>query len=317
MHDFVVCVRSVKNGSFSNEPGPTYFLQVPEQADAIHISHKVSKKSEWVTRVTNDAKHDTSMEENSCGDILVFIHGYNNHQDTVLKRHRLIKKSLSQFGYRGTVVSFDWPSADSALNYLEDRKDAKKTALKLVDDCISLFAHLQSNDCHINVHLLAHSTGAYVVREAFDDADDRPAIAARSWSVSQIMFIGADISARSMSAGNSKTSSIYRHCVRLTNYSNPYDSALKLSNVKRVGVAPRVGRVGLPEEIPHNAVNVDCGNFYDANESLIDSIGNKSHSWYIGNDSFTQDMKLTIDGDIDRHSIPTRVLENRQLHLKF
>jgi len=174
---------------------------------------------------------------------------------------------------------------------------------------------MQEENCKINVHLLAHSTGAYVVREAFDDADDRPGVALSNWSVSQIMFIGADVSSKSMSAENAKSSSIYRHCVRLTNYSNPYDAALKLSNVKRVGVAPRVGRIGLPNEIPDNAVNVNCGAYYDKNESSIKSIGTKSHSWYIGDSKFTKDMFHTITGDIDRHSIPTRVLENEKLFL--
>lgn len=36
-------------------------------------------------------------------------------------------------------------------------------------------------------------------------------------------------------------------------------SVLKLSNVKRVGVAPRAGRVGFPESAPAKAVGVDCG----------------------------------------------------------
>jgi len=116
-----------------------------------------------------------------------------------------------------------------------------------VDDCIALFSSIQRPDCRINVHLLAHSTGAYVVREAFDDADDRPAVAQRNWMVSQIALIGGDVSSQSMSEGNATTESLMRHCVRLTNYSNPYDSVLKLSNVKRLGAAPRVGRVGLPE----------------------------------------------------------------------
>ena len=144
------------------------------------------------------------------GDILVFIHGYNNDQQVVLERHRQLKKDLKASGYKGAVISFDWPSASSTLNYLEDRSDAKKTALKLVDDCIKLFTITQQKGCELNVHLLAHSTGAYVIREAFDDADDRKSIASTNWSVSQIAFIGADVSSKSMAERDSKSVS-YTH----------------------------------------------------------------------------------------------------------
>lgn len=36
----------------------------------------------------------------------------------------------------------------------------------------------------MHVHVLAYSMGAFVVREAFDDADDRRRIAAVNWTVS-------------------------------------------------------------------------------------------------------------------------------------
>lgn len=315
MSDYVICVRNVEKGKFGNEPGATYFLEVPSGKTSMEVNQKVPKKLDWFKTVLKNGVVGKDDNGNECGDILVFIHGYNNSQSTVLKRHRQIKKSLKKEGFKGEVVSFDWPSADRTLNYLEDRSDAKQTAIKLVDDCIKVFASMQEDKCQINVHLLAHSTGAYVVREAFDDADDRPSVAASNWTVSQIMFIGADVSSGSMSSDNAKSSSIYRHCIRLTNYSNPFDAALKLSNVKRVGVAPRVGRIGLPSVIPENAVNVNCGNYYDENESAIESIGTKSHSWYIGNEQFTKDMFFTISGDIDRHSIPTRVVKNGELYL--
>ncbi len=317
MSDFIMSVRSIVKGEFSNEPGKTYFLAVPESADDIKPSKKmIVKKSDWFKSVLSNAVIEQDENGEDCGDILVFIHGYNNSQKTLLKRHRQIKTSMAACGYKGEVVSFDWPSAKSSLNYLEDRCDAKATALRLVTDCIKAFSVMQSATCKINAHLLAHSTGAYVVREAFDDADDRPAVAAFNWTVSQILLIGADISAKSMGAGNAKSSSIYRHCVRLTNYSNPYDSVLKLSNVKRVGVAPRAGRVGLPAEVPGHAVNVNCGVYYQANAETLHPIGSKSHSWYIGNETFTKDMLCTIRGDIDRYQMPTRMVDNGKLYLK-
>ncbi len=244
--------------------------------------------------------------------MLVFIHGYNNTIPDILARHQILKQDLPAHGFDGALVSFDWPCDDVALAYLADRQRAKETAFQLVKDCIVLLAQRQSEGgCDVNVHLLAHSTGAYVVREAFDDADDRNAIAAANWTVSQLALIAGDISSGSMALGNASSELIYRHCIRLTNYSNPYDEVLQLSNVKRVGVAPRVGRVGLPTEMPPTAVNVDCGEHYQTISQLPappTMTGVRSHSWYFGDALFTEDLAQTLNGNLDRGVITTRSL---------
>jgi esterase/lipase superfamily enzyme len=48
------------------------------------------------------------------------------------------------------------------------------------------------------IYLLAHSTGAYVIREAFDDADDNDQIAKTNWTVSQIALIAGDIASATL-----------------------------------------------------------------------------------------------------------------------
>lgn len=310
MPDYVITARAAQGSAFSDDPGPTCFLQVPDGAHTIVPSNAISR-DEWVRNVI--AKAGRKLDETGVtrGDVLVFIHGYDNEPPIVLERHRRLQADLPKYGYSGAVVSFDWPAKQVALAYLEDREKAKLTALRLVKDCIELFARMQSGgDCDINVHLLAHSTGAYVVREAFDDADDRRTIAAVNWTASQIAFIGADLSAASMSAGNPETKSIYRHCIRLTNYASPFDKVLQLSNVKRAGFAPRVGRVGLPPDAPMQAVNIDCGEYYQAMIQIRpkeDIIGYPSHSWHIGDPVFTEDLAHTLNGDLDRSAIRTRL----------
>jgi esterase/lipase superfamily enzyme len=213
-------------------------------------------------------------------------------------------------GFFGTVVSFDWPSYDTALAYVPDREKAKLTAFALVRDGIWRLARMQSQlDCDINMHVLAHSIGAFVVREAFDDADDRNAISTINWTVSQIALISGDISGSSMAAGDVGAESVYRHCVRLTNYSNGHDEVLQLSNVKRVGSAPRVGRVGLPDAAPASAVNVDCSRYYET--AVAPHAGGlagagASHSWQFGDPVFTADLASTLNGNLDRGAIATR-----------
>lgn len=311
---FVMCARAVEDDKFIAEPGPTLYLLVPE-GELPTPAHATKKPDAWFKRLRRAATwgKDARDPSRDRGDLLVFVHGYNNEQETVLQRHSQLKSDLTGAGFKGEVLSFDWPSEAMALNYLEDRHDAKLTAMQLVSDGIAALASQQTPDCAINIHLLGHSTGAYVIREAFDDADDSR-LANNGWTVSQIALIGADVSASSMSAGNSSTDSLYRHCARLTNYSNLSDSVLKLSNAKRLGVAPRVGRVGLPVDSPSKAVNVDCTAYFsilstDQTVHAADQhaeIGTFDHSWHIGNELFARDLFETLRGDLDRTVIPTR-----------
>lgn len=323
MDDFVICVRNTRKRNagqeFGNEPGPTKFLKVPE--DRYPEPSQAIKKRDWVEEVIDDATTGKSqISGKPTGDVLVFIHGYNNSQEIVLDRHRRLKQDLATLGYGGSVVSYDWPSAACPLNYMEDRDDAEDTARRLRDDCISLFSSQQAAGCEINVHLLGHSTGAFVIREAFTDADKKTPIKNRPWKVSQIALIGADISSRSMSESSAKCKSLYRHCVRLTNYQNPFDSVLKLSNVKRIGVSPRAGRIGLPDDASEKAVNVNCGYYFkglreDELVQGVDYYGSFDHSWHLGDMRFTEDLMLTIAGDTDRNAIPTREFVDGELRL--
>lgn len=319
--DYVFTVRRVRKGQFVAEPGSTYFLKVPADAHDISPDQRIGSAGsgmpdKWAKEVMAQAKSGTDpVTSEPVGDILIYVHGFNTPTTVMLERTRKIRKGLAAHGYQGAVVSFDWPSASSALNYLEDRSDAKTTARLLVDAGIAGFARRQTADCRINVHLLAHSMGAFVVREAFDDADDRPVIAGASWSVSQILLVSGDVSAASMAEGNPKSSSLYRHCVRLTNYSNPMDAALSLSNVKRVGVSPRVGRVGLPQQRPGKAVEVDTGAYYKANKDSFAHLDNASHTWYFDDPVFYKDTFETLRGDVDRNLIAQRSGSHSQLHL--
>jgi hypothetical protein len=147
--------------------------------------------------------------------------------------------------------------------------------------------------------------GAFVTREAFTKADDADELAGKTWRTSQILLIAGDISARSLRATDPRTEGMYRNCTRLTCYSNRHDGVLGLSNVKRAGVMPRAGRIGLPDEAPTSAVNVDCSDYWTTIPATQPVIGNREHSWHIGDPVFTRDMIDTLSGT-DRQVISTR-----------
>jgi alpha-beta hydrolase superfamily lysophospholipase len=164
--DYCITTRAPAGSAYGNKPGKTAFVAVPDGKDDFGTKQRM-RPADWVRAVLKQipaARDATGMLRR---DLLVFIHGYDNTPGIVLQRHRRLRADLRDASYVGGVVSFDWPSGDVALAYLDDREKAKQTAFALVRDCIELFARTQlSPDCDVNVHLLAHSTGAYVVREA-------------------------------------------------------------------------------------------------------------------------------------------------------
>ena len=300
-----ISIRKIQGGSFADQPelGAARYLRIPDE-EVPSPRHQIGPV-QWTKEIIGLFPNS---DKGPAGDVLFFVHGYNNRVGDVDTRHRLLQAGLAENNFFCPVISFDWPSGASALAYLKDRDHAKITAVRLVNAGIKLFVKAQSSQCNIRVHVLGHSTGAFAIREAFDHADDGQAAAA-NWTAGQLVLIAGDVSATSFSAHDSETESTYRHCYRLTNYSNGYDEVLQISNVKRIGLAPRIGRVGLPDDAPPKAINVDCSSHfrttYGESDGTTDFL-TKSHSWHFSDAVFHRDLAITLRGTIDRELIPTR-----------
>lgn len=310
---FLICTREVdKNGNFLPEPGDTTFLKVAAAKHAYSKADAISR-DRWEKLVIAAADGVEDEITGSTGDILFFVHGYNNDIPTVLWRTRTLQELLAAQNWKGLVIGFDWPSDNSTLNYLEDRIDASQVAQRLVTEALQMLVDAQFppdpkvTPCKVNVHLLGHSTGAYVIMEAFAVASKKGDLFKKPWRISQVAFIGGDVSSASLANTSGWAAPMYDRIFRLTNYSNRYDKVLGVSNMKRFGTAPRAGRVGLPDSIPSRAVNVDCSDYFlskDPKQSVF--VGTFNHSWHIGDPEFTLDLALTLEGEIDRQAIPTR-----------
>ncbi|MBL8863080.1 MAG: alpha/beta hydrolase [Planctomycetes bacterium] len=308
--DHVLTMRNVPkaDGRFGGSAAKTRFLVVPDGAKEPLASHEVGRKS-WFDGLRDAFPPDA--QGGRSGHLLAYVHGYNNSPRNVLDRHRLLVRALRKAGWDGVLLSFDWPSEGTTIQYMEDRREVRGVAERLVTDLILPFVKYRESDCDVNVSLIAHSMGGYLVREAFLDADDTRVIAESNWSIGQVVFVGADVSSSCFRVGTRDSRCFERHCARFTNYFTPQDAALKVSNMKRMGLAPRVGRVGLPNESTSRFVDVDCARrFVKIDErSWKDQggFGEFSHSWYFGDAVFAQDLAYTLLGDIDRNYIPTRV----------
>jgi hypothetical protein len=240
------------------------------------------------------------------GDILFLVHGFNVTHDDARALHLKCVAALASAGWSGQVVSYDWPSDGLVFAYLPDRFNARAAASALVTAGIALLERMQRQDCAINVHVMAHSTGAFVVQQAFTwSYQDVPA----GWKVGQLMFAAADVDYTVFSAGTSTASMFKQHAARLTAYCSRYDKALLVSDAKRLDLAPRLGRVGLPADAPPMMCEVDCSDlFAKAYPDLAQQLDPvTTHTFYFDQPEFWRDVVLTLGGGIDRSVIPTRL----------
>jgi esterase/lipase superfamily enzyme len=309
--DYVLTIRNISNGAFGEGIGSINYLRVPRGVDVPTPDmavRSVRDQRKWIAEVSALADANPNPQSISeCGDVLVFIHGFNNSLQESLQRQRLIAANLKAENWSGVVVGFDWPAHNSVLAYLEDRWQASKVAIDLVQNCIRRLSEGQDSGCKTNVHLLGHSTGAYVIMDAFANAEKDGDLHASPWRVAQVAFIAGDVATSSLSRDSDWSAPMFGRILRLTNYSNPYDAVLAASNAKRLGVEPRAGRVGLPPDANAKAFNVNCGEYF----KTIDPHAGPSeltftHSWYFGDRVFARDLAMTLEGAIDRSAITTR-----------
>ena len=317
MSSFVLCVRDRVSGEdeFSGGFGAVSYLQIPDNENVPRPSHKTGGVKPWLDAIVREATPSGAIPGSEL-DIVFFVHGYNTSPEESLKRQRLVQKELLARGFNCILIGFDWPTAGSAALYVYDRFEAQKAACLLVKGGIIPSANYTLKDCPISIHLMAHSMGGFVVREAFRAVDKgRNSELANDWRIGQLILFAADISSGCFALNDTQMVPVFNHCGRLTNYFSGYDKALAVANVKNIDISSRVGRVGMPTDTPAHAkaVDVDCGPRYasvrenerkQALETDID--GMVSHSWYLGDPICYDDLALTLKGQVDRNSIPTR-----------
>lgn len=269
--------------TFSNNPATLtrYFRNQPTAGGAGHDS-RVDLAS-WIAEVLDSAETP---------DILIYVHGFNTSHREMLDRHRIIADRMAASGYRGAVVSFDWPSNGSVFAYPADRANAKTVAPFLVAD--GIFALRQAAPGH-RLHILAHSMGAYLVVRGFSEHGG-------NWRVGEVLFVAADVERRFMANGAWAALVMARHCKRLTNYYNIHDEVLDLPKLLLMG-GERAGRVGLTPPIPANHQDLYCAAQYEAN--VADKSHFNSHRWYFADDGFYRDVALTVAGTAAA-AMPTR-----------
>jgi|GEM_PF-696753 len=303
MTQFMITTRKASN---DDAVGPARYITFDDAAGP--DTDLGTNPRRWLAQLMGTfpkAATNTRGDPQRVGDILFLVHGFNVSHAAAKAFHMQCAAGLAQAGWQGQLISYDWPSDGLVFAYLADRAHARAAASSLVTAGIAVLEQAQKADCSVNVHVLAHSMGCFVTQQAFTWAyQDVPP----DWKIGQLMMAAADVDATVFSASHYSAQMFARHAGRLTAYCNSYDKALMVSAAKRLDLAPRMGRVGLPADTPDMMCEVDCTAYFHQAYPDIEAEMSPltTHCFYFAQPEFWQDVTLTLAGGIDRSVFPTR-----------
>ncbi len=227
--------------------------------------------------------------EGTTKDVLIHVHGFNTTQPTMLKRHQQIEAGLRAKGYKGAVVSYDWPNRGKGTPaaYQGDLTDRAPVISRfLVEDAILPFL---SMDWNPRVHLFAHSMGAFVITDGFSQFGDSFGPGTAPWKVNHILMASGDAHRNIFAKGAGASLSLERHSRRLTNFNSRDDAILTLAVVWN-NLRKRVGQSGLPSSHSHEHFNVDGTRKYRDTKPDFDDNNMAemlySHRWWFESEWF-------------------------------
>ena len=271
-----------QTGYFSNHPAQSTSYVRLGASDG-----KVSKGGLLTARKWAEAVHAQSGN----GHVVVYVHGFNTKQATMLSTQAAIKAGLAGQGFDAAVAAFDWPSDGvvSSSAYSRDRKDAETVAAHMILDGVKL---LQQTRPDAKVHLVAHSMGAYVTIQGWG----RVGHAYFPAKVDQAVFVAPDVDQNWLLKSSGGGRIMEQRCNRLTHYYSQEDMILDLSGKIVNFGTKRSGRHGLGPWPAPSFNDVSCGERYlhaIPNHKRSES---KSHNWYFQDDKFYQDLAATLAG---------------------
>ncbi|HWU13690.1 MAG TPA: alpha/beta hydrolase [Caulobacter sp.] len=301
MAAFMISLRAKADDS---KIGPARYLRIGDDGAQTALSPTAWRKA------VLDSFTEKTPQGLPRGDLLFYVHGFNTSFKDALKGDADNRAKLAAHGWTGVYVSYDWPSLGETLGYYADRSNARASANALIDSALTMFVGAIVPDCQVRVSIMAHSMGAFVVRQAFSWAYQDVKTNAKAWSISQLLLVAGDVSQGSLSADQDGGRWFNKYVGRTTLYSNRFDSVLKISDLKNGEPTPRAGRVGLPADAPASFCDIDCSALFNGLDlSLAERVNPATaHCFYFKQDGFWRDAVLTLEGGIDRHVIPTRAL---------
>jgi len=243
------------------------------------------------------------MREDSL-DSLVFIHGFNVSFSGAIESAAQLSDGLAQLSgnsYQPNIFVFSWPSNGKLLDYRDDRYDAKASGYAFARGLKKLSDFLREPDrgqrCDRKIHLIAHSMGNYVLRNALQEAQETRGNSLLPCLFENIVLTAADEDSDAFEHDR-KLARLLELSRRITIYFNTEDRALEISDLTK-GNPERLGEVGPrnPLQLPAKVIPVDVSEVVR---------GFTEHSYHIDDDNVVQDLIAVLKG-VSPDSIPARM----------
>ncbi|USQ94046.1 alpha/beta hydrolase [Caulobacter sp. RL271] len=281
------------------------------QGGEVHVYPDVKGETDVAKTGGGQFMNDLRNEMLDGRDTLVFVHGFNVtfngaiEAGARLAREVRIRAGVTDEGRPVNIVVFSWPSDGEAvpfMSYYSDREDARASGPGLARAYLKLrdfLEQLRTQDrCERSLHLLAHSMGAYVLRQGLQAVIAKdPDGLVRLFD--QILLAAPDEDDDAFEL-DSKLKPLPRIGRQVTVYFNPSDRALVISD-KTKGNPDRLGSDGprLIDMLPKKVVLVDCRNVAADADTLV------QHSYYVRSPAMAFDIGSVLAG-LDAEAIGNR-----------
>ncbi len=257
-NNFLISMRNDEGfGLPGPKIGPTAFIEILEKEKNYDLRLKINREL-WLNNLYFSGKK-----------VLVFVHGFADGSEKVIDRHKSIKLHLPP---DMSLVSFDWPAGNPGSpkeSYEKDKANAKETAPRLMKDCFELLRTAVPTE---NLHLFAHSMGAYVTETAFQGLS--------TVRLNHVLMAAADVDQLNYVKGSTFLVNFLSKCRDLTAYWSTDDAALHDS--EDLNKYTPLGLKGYPEpDTPGGCYGIQCTTYYNRYVKYQGQPDTYSHIWYI------------------------------------
>ncbi|HEY0795258.1 MAG TPA: alpha/beta hydrolase [Acidisarcina sp.] len=200
---------------------PTSDPRIVDTSKSPPIKISLDDREKWLQEVARRSRFSLRGDSR----LTIYIHGFNNGYREEIWR----ATKLSMEADLGTLVVFDWPSANEALGYQSDRKSIEYSSILLAN----LISDLASNLGATRLNIITHSMGGYGITGALSILADE----GRLPQIENLILAAPDVDTPFFDRHVGKV--VAQGKVRfLTVYASEADSALELSHRHNNDYAP-------------------------------------------------------------------------------
>ncbi len=286
-----------------SQPGGAYLLTRIEVAPEQNLGAQPNDLARPVLGSVTIFNELRGKMKAQASDLLLLIHGFASDFETAILRAAQIKHLYPPSGSACEVAVFSWPADGTmvpVLSYLSDRDDAKasgpaisRALMKVLEYFRTLGDHGREAYCFQNLHLIAHSMGAYALRNALQSMQSQHAGGGKTLPrIFRNIFLMAPDEDNDAFEFDHKLQRLPEMTEALHVYYSATDGALTISDVTK-GNPDRLGTTGPRKlsDLPHKITLIDCRDVADTG-----SLSEANHQYYRNRSEVLFDIRQVLSG---------------------